>query len=106
MDRAVNDGFKFNKETEFIPIAGMAEEQLNSERKEISIENKSDASSIQDNHHPALLAILSEELSIAPEEIHDFELYAFALNVRWQGSALIDRVPDTCTTYSRPLLRA
>jgi len=32
------------------------------------------ASSIQDNHHPALLSLLAGELSIAPEEIHDFEL--------------------------------
>lgn len=74
MDRAVNEGFKFNKESEFVPIAGLVEEQLNSSEKETSVEKKSEASSIQNNHHSALLAVLSEELSIAPEEIHDFEL--------------------------------
>ena len=32
------------------------------------------ASSIQEDHHPALLALISNELSVAPEEIHDFDL--------------------------------
>ncbi|GJE84425.1 aspartyl aminopeptidase [Phanerochaete sordida] len=77
LDRAVNDGFKFNRESEFVPIAGLVEEQLNSEKKEASTGQKPEASSIQDNHHPALLALLSEELSVSPEEIHDFELHLY-----------------------------
>ncbi|EKM59371.1 uncharacterized protein PHACADRAFT_249819, partial [Phanerochaete carnosa HHB-10118-sp] len=76
LDRSVNDGFKFNKETELVPIAGLVEEQLNTE-KEKSADKKSGASSIQDNHHSALLAVLSEELSVTPEEIHDFELHLY-----------------------------
>lgn len=78
MDRSVDSAFKFNQESEFVPIAGLVEEQLNSSEKAASTENQSKASSIQDNHHSALLAVLSEELSVSPEEIHDFELYVFS----------------------------
>lgn len=81
MDRNVNDNFKFNQETEFVPILGLIESQLNSTPAKSDSasdkENKSAvkaASSIQENHHPALLSLLAGELSIAPEEIHDFEL--------------------------------
>ncbi|EDR12817.1 aspartyl aminopeptidase [Laccaria bicolor S238N-H82] len=56
LDRNINESFKFNQETEFVPILGLIEDH------------------IQDNHHPALLSLLAGELSIAPEEIHDFEL--------------------------------
>jgi aspartyl aminopeptidase len=52
----------------------LVEEELNSTEKDKSGDKKSEASSIQENHHSALLAALSEELSVAPEEIHDFEL--------------------------------
>ena len=71
MDRAVDGGFQFNKETEFVPIAGLAENELNSEKP---VNSGAGASSIQNNHHSALLSLLSEELSVSPEEIHDFEL--------------------------------
>lgn len=71
MDRAVSEGFKFNKETEFVPIAGLVENKLNAE---VPADKDAGASSIQNNHHSALLAVLSEELSVSPEEIHDFEL--------------------------------
>lgn len=82
MDRNVNDSFKFNQETEFVPILGLLESQLNSpadgpddESKPRKPDTERVASSIQDNHHTALLALLAGELSVAPEEIHDFELY-------------------------------
>lgn len=77
MERGVNDSFKFNQETEFVPIAGLVASELNAkaEKTETSeAESKSSATSIQDNHHSALLALLASELSVAPEEIHDFEL--------------------------------
>lgn len=73
MDRNINDSFSFNQETEFVPILGLMGSQLN-ETKPVS--GTSSASSIQENHHPALLSILAQELSVAPEEIHDFELLA------------------------------
>ncbi|KAF5337729.1 hypothetical protein D9611_014528 [Ephemerocybe angulata] len=77
LDRGVNDNLKFNQETEFVPILGLLEGQLNatkSEDKEKFPERPKVASSVQENHHPQLLQLLAGELSVAPEEIHDFEL--------------------------------
>ncbi|KAF8192487.1 aspartyl aminopeptidase [Pholiota molesta] len=80
LDRNVNSEFKFNQETEFVPILGLVETQLNAPSSKSESESDKDtpsvkvASSIQENHHPALLSLLASELSIAPEEIHDFEL--------------------------------
>jgi len=79
LDGSVNQSFTFNQETEFTPICGIIESQLNipaatfdSDVDEYSIDEV--ASSIQDNHHPAILALLSNELSVAPEDIQDFDL--------------------------------
>ncbi|KAF8221711.1 aspartyl aminopeptidase [Tricholoma matsutake] len=83
LDKNVNDSFKFNQETEFVPILGLLESQLNSPADDSDSNSaqlprkpttESVASSIQGNHHPALLALLAGELSVSPEEIHDFEL--------------------------------
>ncbi|KAJ7744544.1 aspartyl aminopeptidase [Mycena maculata] len=73
LDRNINESFKFNQETEFVPILGQVAAQLNgSGTKEDS--SPKNATSIQDNHQPALLSLLASELSVAPDEIHDFEL--------------------------------
>lgn len=74
VDRNVNDNLKFNQETEFVPILGLVESQLNAAVPTSDKEETPAASSIQENHHPALLSLLAGELSVAPEEIHDFEL--------------------------------
>ncbi|KAF5363689.1 hypothetical protein D9756_000721 [Leucocoprinus leucothites] len=80
LDRNVNENFKFNQETEFVPILGMIESELNSASKkdteegDLKTKSGQQASSIQENHHSAFLSLLSEEMAIAPEEIHDFEL--------------------------------
>lgn len=84
VDRSVNDGMKFNKETEFVPILGLLEAQLNSPSSDGSASESEKAkksgsvnvtaSDIQGNHHPALLSLLAEELSVRSEEIQDFEL--------------------------------
>lgn len=90
VDRDVNTSFKFNQETEFVPIigqrfraetiktwidlfdlSGLIESQLNDVKTNQKI---TPASSIQNNHHPALLSLLADHLSVVPEEIHDFEL--------------------------------
>ncbi|KAJ7179226.1 aspartyl aminopeptidase [Mycena filopes] len=73
LDRNVNDTFKFNQETEFVPILGQIASQLNESVSEKDLPPQK-ASSIQNNHHPALLSLLADELSVGPEEIHDFEL--------------------------------
>ncbi|TFK55786.1 aspartyl aminopeptidase [Heliocybe sulcata] len=79
LDRNVNDNLKFNQETEFVPILGLIASELNSanasESKKEEVEAK--ASDISKNHHPALLSVLANELSIAPEDIHDFELHLY-----------------------------
>lgn len=88
VDRGVNDNFKFNQETEFIPILGMIESQLNastSDKDEETRKVPKIASSIQEYHHPALLELLASELSVVPEEIHDFELYV----ARYQYKSVI-----------------
>lgn len=74
MDRTVNDSFKFNRESEFTPILGLVEAELNGGKEETSDKQRG-ASSIQNNHHSGLLAELAKDLSVAPEEIHDFELW-------------------------------
>lgn len=71
VDRNVNEDFKFNQETEFVPILGQIADTLNDDK----VHKQADlASSIQENHHPALLSLLAQELSVSPEEIYDFEL--------------------------------
>lgn len=76
MERGSGDTFTFNQETELLPILGMAEEQLNAAtEKKGTIEIK--ATDVREQHHTALLEVLSQELSVVPEDIHDFELYDF-----------------------------
>jgi aspartyl aminopeptidase len=76
VDRSASDNFKFNTETEFTPILGLLASNLNAptDKVQSNDNNEHAASSIQDNHHPALLALLAEEMNVKPEEIHDFEL--------------------------------
>lgn len=76
VDRGSADNFKFNTETEFQPILGLLASNLNTPTDKNNDEWP--ASSIQNNHHPALLSVLAEELSVKPEEIHDFELWVIA----------------------------
>ncbi|KAF7301360.1 hypothetical protein MIND_00701200 [Mycena indigotica] len=73
LDRNVNDSFKFNQETEFVPILG----QINAQLNETKSASEKKASSVQENHHPALISLLADELSVAPEDILDFELSLF-----------------------------
>jgi len=76
VERSSSDNFKFNTETEFTPILGLLASNLNAptDKVQSNDNNNQAASSIQDNHHPALLALLAEEMNVKPEEIHDFEL--------------------------------
>lgn len=77
----MNDNLKFNQETEFVPILGLIQGQLNARKSDTDDDKSSEsvtppkvASSVQENHHSVLLQLLAGELSVAPEEIHDFEL--------------------------------
>jgi aspartyl aminopeptidase len=73
VDRDVNEKLVFNKETEFVPILGLLEKELNG-KKDTSEREAGSPSSVRENHHLALLSLLANEHSISPEEIHDFEL--------------------------------
>jgi len=75
MDRSTADNFKFNTETEFQPILGLLASNLNSPTD--GNNDEWPTSSIQGNHHPALLSVLAEQLCVKPEEIHDFELQLY-----------------------------
>ncbi|KAL5530358.1 hypothetical protein ACEPAF_6616 [Sanghuangporus sanghuang] len=77
LDRGVNDAFKFNQETEMIPMLGLVSAQLNELGGEKKTTEPKQASSIHDDHHPALLSLLAKELSMNPEQIHDFELHLY-----------------------------
>lgn len=74
MDGSVNSSFTFNQETEFVPILGQIASQLNEKKEDKPDDQHKSASSIQANHHSSFLSLLAGELSVAPEEIHDFEL--------------------------------
>ncbi|CAE6522513.1 unnamed protein product [Rhizoctonia solani] len=78
LDRTVNDSFKFNQETQFIPILGQIASQLNGPPVlETSDKNPvigATGSNVQTNHHTALIDLIAEDISVSPEEIHDFEL--------------------------------
>lgn len=63
----------FNQETEFTPVLGLLEEGLNA-TDEPKKDVPSASSTIKNNHSPALLDLLAEELSVDAEDINDFEL--------------------------------
>ncbi|WVR06333.1 hypothetical protein IAU60_003364 [Kwoniella sp. DSM 27419] len=104
LDRTANDAFKFNKETEFLPILGLVAEQLNgaadggaprsragtpqpfgsarsanasgsaTPARQDAETDDRDIAHMQEKHHPLLLAVLADELGCSIEDIQDFEL--------------------------------
>jgi len=70
LDGSANTSFTFNKQTEFIPILGQVAEKFNEPKKG----GVGTSSATSDNHHPALLALLAQELSVAPEHIAELDL--------------------------------
>lgn len=89
LDRTANDQFKFNKETEFLPILGLVNETLNATaaasrpgtpsgaatpKEKGDNFNRAGATSVEEKHHPLLLAVLADELGCNIDDINDFEL--------------------------------
>ncbi|WWC70772.1 uncharacterized protein I206_104723 [Kwoniella pini CBS 10737] len=98
LDRTINEAFKFNKETEFLPILGLVSDQLNNSNSTgngngngisrsgtpqafrsgtntpSKSENENDISKMESKHHPLLLAVLADELGCEVSDIQDFEL--------------------------------
>ncbi|KAJ9106761.1 hypothetical protein QFC19_003074 [Naganishia cerealis] len=85
LDRTINDAFKFNKETEFQPVLGLVNKQLNTSSEPSatptnadSVETESSSSpSFASKHHSMLMQAVAEELDVKPEDIFDFELSLF-----------------------------
>jgi len=81
LDRTINEAFKFNKETEFVPFLGVLSEELNKmPEPKYQAEGPQIKPAPSERHHPALLSVLAEEMSVAPEEINDFELCLYDTN--------------------------
>lgn len=96
VDRNVNDTFKFNQETEMVPVLGLVSAQLNEASASKVEDEQLSAASLQKDHHPALLALLAEELSVKAEEIHDFELYVDqTFPYIWSSDYLFRHLYDT-----------
>ncbi|KAL1915556.1 uncharacterized protein VTP21DRAFT_6680 [Calcarisporiella thermophila] len=67
LDRTVNEGFKFNTETQLLPIIattmkGLLESEPNNDKAKA------------EKHHPLLISILAEEIGCNLNQIKDFEL--------------------------------
>ncbi|KAJ9119647.1 hypothetical protein QFC22_003357 [Naganishia vaughanmartiniae] len=87
LDRTINDAFKFNKETEFQPVLGLVNKQLNTPAatepngdtaKNEEAESESTVSpSFASKHHSMLIQAVAEELDVKPDDIFDFELSLF-----------------------------
>jgi aspartyl aminopeptidase len=71
LDREQNDAFKFNRETEYRPITGLAEKALNAPTA------KEESSSIEGRHHSELMSLLSMSISEPVGQIKDFELVLY-----------------------------
>lgn len=120
LDRGAADNFKFNTESEFVPILGQSiASQLNAIHKHK--EDKNDEAGTHENthndnvaakhegrgldhsanHHTALLQLLASELSVKPEEVNDFELYAF--NDYSERLAPSNCATGNCSTCSHPV---
>jgi aspartyl aminopeptidase len=80
LDRTQNDAFKFNRETEFRPIAGLVETMLNTPASTPDTTKDGDESTpIGTRHHSELLSLLSDHISESDEGIKDFEIKDFEL---------------------------
>ncbi|KAI9490293.1 peptidase M18 [Zychaea mexicana] len=65
LDGSVNEAFRFNKENRMVPVLATAV------KSSLSASSSSDQEA---KHHRALMDILSEELKVGLDKIHDFEL--------------------------------
>jgi aspartyl aminopeptidase len=76
LDRTQNDAFKFNRETEFRPITGLAEKILNTPSTP-STTSEERQSPLETRHHSEFLTVLSDHISEPVDQIQDFELVLY-----------------------------
>lgn len=81
LDREVNQKFEFNKETQLLPVSGMADLDLSDKKKAVDDEPFSSLKSIVQRHNEDFLDLIAQKLDLkSVSEIEDFELilYDFA----------------------------
>jgi aspartyl aminopeptidase len=76
LDRTQNEAFKFNRETEYRPIAGLIEQHVNS-TPATPATDVVEESPVAARHHPELLSFLAETVAESVESIKDFELVLY-----------------------------
>lgn len=84
LNRGSADKFEFNKETQLLPIAGLAEKLLNkSGSKEAKEDEKTDSEQFEvfapvtKRHEKSLIDLIAADASVKPEDIEDFELVLY-----------------------------
>nr|ODN93997.1 aspartyl aminopeptidase [Cryptococcus depauperatus CBS 7841] len=127
LDRTANDSFKFNKETDFQPIAGLVEEMLNESVQVGSAAMKRthsgktmpqdtacassgkgdglNVSNMEQRHHSLLLAVLADELGCEVVDIQDFELSLYDVQPSTVGGLANEfifspRIDNLMTSFS------
>ncbi|RUP49756.1 peptidase M18 [Jimgerdemannia flammicorona] len=70
LDRATNEGFKFNTESQLTPILATAAQVALTGLPKADVVD----TNVNKNHHPVLIKILAEKLQVEPSKIKDFEL--------------------------------
>ena len=117
LDRTANDAFKFNKETQLMPILGLVSAQLNANTPPTGTAASSESSGearsskslpmAEDRHHAGFIDLLRSELELKDdEEIRDFELSLYdtqpsrlgGLNEEFIYSARLDNLGCTFTS--------
>ncbi|WPK27532.1 hypothetical protein PUMCH_004924 [Australozyma saopauloensis] len=76
LHREANTKFEFNKETEFVPIAG--QEKFYSCKDDPNLKlTESEFEAVKhviERHNQALITLIAQELDVSPQQIEDFEL--------------------------------
>ncbi|BBN00146.1 aspartyl aminopeptidase [Marchantia polymorpha subsp. ruderalis] len=113
LNRTVNEGFKFNLQTNFVPILATAlKDEAN---KLVTVPDSSSESAAGSNgtvkqsvadgaHHPLLLQVLAEELNCQPKDILNFELDVIDTQPSVIGGALKEfifsgRLDNLCSSF-------
>ncbi|QLL33179.1 hypothetical protein HG536_0E00900 [Torulaspora globosa] len=114
LDRDVNQKFEFNKETQLLPIAGLAKaDQTPSESKDDA--TFSSLQSIVERHNEDLIKLIAEELGLPSEsDIEDFELILYdhaastlgGLNDEFVFSGRLDNLTSCFTSLHALVLAA
>ncbi|KEI39236.1 uncharacterized protein L969DRAFT_94311 [Mixia osmundae IAM 14324] len=95
LERTQNETFKYNLETEMVPIIGMVDKTLNAPvPTTATAAQPTNPLDLSAHHQPMLLSLLATSLSeitgktIEPQQIHDFDLSLYDVQPSVVGGAL------------------